>query len=453
MAHEEAPAPSIPEPAVDPQDSELPVWTRRHHSWSDIAILILACDAAVYGAITWAWQVVAAVVTVDLLLGVAARRYSFSLEDRPSRYLVVPFVATLTTELVGHVAFLDDVDLWQHALLFMIFVACQILSASLSVSLGTGIRKRWPRPTLLIGSGRLTTKLASTLVEHPEYGLVPVGIASDVAVPGTTLPVIPLEDAAAEVDRTRATDILISFVPESTESLVPLIRQLQARSLRLAIVPRFFDLSPSRDRLWDIPVHVLPTPLPQNRFRMAASRGMEIVIVTVALVLLSPVMLAAALAVRLTSRGPVLYRQTRVGKEGREFTMYKFRSMRVDADQEAYWTVEDDPRRTKVGRLLRKTGVDELPQLFNVLRGDMSLIGPRPEQAALTDVFEATIPIYRDRERVPAGLTGLAQVSGLRGDTSIEERARFDNRYIDSPSVLLNILILLRTFGAIFRGQ
>lgn len=171
--------------------------------------------------------------------------------------------------------------------------------------------------------------------------------------------------------------------------------------------------------------------------------------------MLCPVMAAVAVAVRLEGGPGVFFRQIRVGADGQCFELLKFRSLRpVDEDESATrWNVRDDERLGPVGKFIRTTSLDELPQLINILRGQMSLVGPRPERPHFVEQFQQTYPHYVARHRVPSGLTGLAQVHGLRGDTSIGERARFDNYYIENWSLWLDVKILLRTVGSVVRGQ
>ncbi len=185
----------------------------------------------------------------------------------------------------------------------------------------------------------------------------------------------------------------------------------------------------------------------------AAKRVMDAVLAAVGLVLVAPLMAVCALAVRVSDGPGVIFRQERVGRHGRPFVLLKFRTLRpADAQESATrWNVASDGRMSRVGRLLRRTSLDELPQLWNVLRGDMSLVGPRPERPFFVDRFSRTHPGYQDRHRMPVGITGLAQVNGLRGDTSIEERARFDNRYIETWSLWQDACVLVRTAGSFFR--
>jgi exopolysaccharide biosynthesis polyprenyl glycosylphosphotransferase len=181
-------------------------------------------------------------------------------------------------------------------------------------------------------------------------------------------------------------------------------------------------------------------------WKLVAKRGVDILFSGFGLVLLSPFMLLTALLIKLDSPGPVFFSQERMGLDARPFKIIKFRSMRQDAETDGPgWTTPDDPRKTKLGALMRRFNVDELPQLVNVLVGDMSLVGPRPERPVYVEQFRQIIPRYMDRHREKAGLTGWAQVNGLRGDTSIAERTKYDLWYIENWSIGLDIMILIRT--------
>ncbi|MBC3991098.1 sugar transferase, partial [Streptomyces sp. AC563] len=180
--------------------------------------------------------------------------------------------------------------------------------------------------------------------------------------------------------------------------------------------------------------------------------ALDVCAAALGLVAVAPLLAACALAVRCSDGPGVLFRQERVGRDGRPFVVLKFRTLRSDAFESATrWSVADDQRMSAVGRWLRRTSLDELPQLWNVLRGDMSLVGPRPERPYFVREFSQRYPAYRARHRMPVGITGLAQVHGLRGDTSIEDRVRFDNHYIETWSLWQDVRILLRTAGSLFR--
>jgi exopolysaccharide biosynthesis polyprenyl glycosylphosphotransferase len=190
-------------------------------------------------------------------------------------------------------------------------------------------------------------------------------------------------------------------------------------------------------------------------WKRSVKRLMDIVESAVGLVILSPFMMLIAGLIRLESRGPVFYAQERVGLDGKPFPMLKFRSMRVDAEQQSgpVWATSDDPRKTRVGSILRRTSIDEFPQLINVLLGEMSVVGPRPERPVFVEQFRQVVPRYMERHAEKAGMTGWAQVNGLRGDTSIVERTKYDLYYVENWSFLFDLKIVLRTAVNIFRGD
>jgi len=229
--------------------------------------------------------------------------------------------------------------------------------------------------------------------------------------------------------------------------VLEMIWECDRQGVDVAVVPRFFEATTVRSSV----ENVSGVPLMHlNRVRLMGFNGIlkrafDVVATMAGLLVIWPVLLALALAVKLDSPGPVFFAQKRVGCDGQWFTMYKFRSMRTDAESLGTWTTQQDPRRTRIGRLLRPLNLDELPQLFNVLKGDMSLVGPRPEQPSYVELFEESVYRYTHRHRVKSGITGWAQVNGLRGDTSIEERVLYDNYYIENWSLWLDVKIILLT--------
>lgn len=194
---------------------------------------------------------------------------------------------------------------------------------------------------------------------------------------------------------------------------------------------------------------------PMQGVQGIVKRILDIAFSTVALIGLSPLMLAIVIAIRLTSPGKAIFRQERIGRVGKRFSIYKFRSMRADAEEHVghVWATPDDPRQTALGKFLRRWSLDELPQFFNVLKGDMSLVGPRPEMSGLINTFRESIPHYLARQRVKSGITGWAQVNGLRGNTSLEERVCYDRYYIENWSLGLDMKIILKTLWAIKKGS
>jgi lipopolysaccharide/colanic/teichoic acid biosynthesis glycosyltransferase len=192
---------------------------------------------------------------------------------------------------------------------------------------------------------------------------------------------------------------------------------------------------------------VLPSlALPRQSAARLVKRGMDVAGALVGLLLVLPILLIAAVAVRIEGGPGVIFRQTRVGQHGRHFTLYKLRSLKPETGEaDIKWNIDHDSRLGRVGRFIRSTAIDELPQLLNVLLGDMSLVGPRPERPHFVEQFSATVPGYAGRHRVPVGLTGLAVIKGLRGDTSIADRAAVDNDYADNWSVGMDLAIIVRT--------
>jgi exopolysaccharide biosynthesis polyprenyl glycosylphosphotransferase len=253
----------------------------------------------------------------------------------------------------------------------------------------------------------------------------------------------------------RIEHVVVAFGVTRECSMVDIFRACHDVAAEVHLVPRLFELGATVngrdvDTLWGFPLVRLRRHALRTNAR-AAKRVLDVVIASTALLLLIPLYSAIALAVKLSSRGPVYFRQARVGQGGEVIPVLKFRSMRVNIGSDTEWSA-DDSLVTAVGKVLRKTGMDEIPQLWNVVRGNMSLVGPRPERPFFVEQFKSEVLHYDDRHRVPAGLTGLAQIHGLRGDTPISERSRFDNQYIDNWSFMGDVRILLQTVGAMIRS-
>ena len=190
-----------------------------------------------------------------------------------------------------------------------------------------------------------------------------------------------------------------------------------------------------------------------NPFNQFLKRAYDMVFASLVLLVAAPMMMLIALLIKLESRGPVFFVQPRVGLDGIPFPTIKFRTMRIDAPDMGNWTTKDDPRRTRIGTFLRKTSLDELPNFINVIRGEMSVVGPRPEQVVWVERFRQQIPYYMRRHKQKAGITGWAQANGLRGDTSIEDRTRYDLYYVENWSLLFDIKICIKTFVDIVTGR
>lgn len=327
------------------------------------------------------------------------------------------------------------------------------------------VRRLDGRPTLIVGAGSVGTRIARRLEEHPEYGLSPVGFLDadplqdgDCDVPVLGSP----DDLDWIVQLTRARHVVIAFSSESDERLVDLVRRCEALGLEVSLVPRLFESLNHRatyEPLGGTPLVGLRSVHPKG-WQFTIKHAFDRLGAAVLLAVLSPLLLVIALGVRLSSPGPIVFRQRRVGRDGTVFDLYKFRSMRPPAPGgdgfrpgvgSAPGGVEGNDRRTPIGRLLRRTSLDELPQLFNVLRGEMSLVGPRPERPEFVELFEADIKRYGDRHRVRSGVTGWAQVHGLRGQTSLADRVEWDNYYIEHWTLGLDLKILVLTILAVLR--
>ena len=314
---------------------------------------------------------------------------------------------------------------------------------------------------VIVGAGGVAAEVDRVLREHREYGLLPVGFVDGPPEEDEDRAAMPLlgdpDELLQIVERSRASVVIIAFGTTSEGETTTILRSCEPLRAEVYVIPRFFEagIAPAgllADDVWGIPLIRLRRPALRPVARLV-KRFFDLAVAGVGLVLSAPVMLAVALAVHFSSPGPVLFRQRRVGRDGHQFELLKFRSMHVNHDADTTWSVEDDQRVTPLGRFLRRTSLDELPQLLNVLRGDMSLVGPRPERPHFAGQFMDHVPRYDDRHRVPVGMTGWAQVHGLRGDTPIPDRVRFDNYYIEHWSLWLDIVILARTLVCVIASR
>jgi exopolysaccharide biosynthesis polyprenyl glycosylphosphotransferase len=271
------------------------------------------------------------------------------------------------------------------------------------------------------------------------------------------VPIIGQMGRLPEIIEEHQIDEVIIALPEgSRHHIVRLVSMCQRGQISIKIFPDLFEFittGVSMDDLGGLPL-LNVRDIQLRGWRLSLKRAMDILGASVLLILLSPLMMMVALLVRLGSPGEVFYCQERMGLDGRPFQIFKFRTMRADAEKDGPgWTVKDDPRRTRFGTLLRRYNIDELPQFINVLLGDMSLVGPRPERPVYVQKFRQAIPRYMERHRERAGMTGWAQVNGLRGDTSIAERTKYDLWYVENWSIWLDIRIIVRTIIQTIQGQ
>jgi Undecaprenyl-phosphate glucose phosphotransferase len=334
-----------------------------------------------------------------------------------------------------------------------------LLTFATRVAVRNTFERRWKagiglKRILIAGSGELGRLVADKILEHRELGYQIVGFVDDRAAGDHLgyrgLPLLgPIDDASEIAAREGVHHLYVALPPEQHVRMLQLIDSTSRECVDVKVVPDLLQVIALRARLEDldgVPV-ININDVPLQGFNSLVKRGIDMIISSAALVvMLVPFAVIAAL-VKLTSRGPVFYRQERMGLDGHRFLIYKFRSMNHDAESKTGPVIArpDDPRRTAIGRLLRRSNIDELPQLWNVVRGEMSIVGPRPERPNFVAEFKDRIPQYMLRHKVKAGMTGWAQVHGWRGNTSIEKRIEYDLYYIENWSVRLDFKIMWLT--------
>ncbi|MCC5877090.1 MAG: undecaprenyl-phosphate glucose phosphotransferase [Candidatus Sumerlaeia bacterium] len=333
-------------------------------------------------------------------------------------------------------------------LIIMIRVGLQYIISRYFVT--KGVRSR----VIVVGLGPVGFRLAARFKKHLELGYELVGFVSltDDKVGSSIqgIPVLGSKDDLRRVIRDNyVNEVFVTQTDIPSEVFFQLFIDSGKETARVAFVPSLVEMMRSTihyDEVAGVPVYSMrDTPLQGGNAFL--KRAFDVASSVVGLILIFPLMALIALIIRRTSPGPILYKQTRLGLDGKEFKIYKFRTMRVDAEKDGpKWSSQEDNRATPFGHFLRRWNLDELPQLWNVARGDMSLVGPRPERPYFVDQFREMLPRYTSRHMVKTGLTGWAQVHGLRGDTSIQQRLRYDLYYIENWSMWLDIKILILTF-------
>jgi Undecaprenyl-phosphate glucose phosphotransferase len=305
------------------------------------------------------------------------------------------------------------------------------------------------RDILVVGTGELAEQVIRTMQQQQELGFRVAGAVGP--GPGPVLGV-PVLGTAAELgpvlERTRADQVMIALPSSEQAGLKGLMDELALHTVDVKVVPdlyQYITLCGGLEEFGGLPIISLQHG-PMQGWNVVAKRAFDIVFSLLAIVAFSPVMLVTAILVKLSSKGPIFYKQERMGMDGETFHMIKFRSMRTDSEVSgAQMASKVDPRRTAFGTFIRKTSIDELPQFFNVLSGQMSLVGPRPERPVFIEEFKKQIPKYHLRHKVKAGVTGWAQINGLRGQTSIAKRIEYDLYYIENWSLLLDFKIMVKT--------
>ena len=383
------------------------------------------------------------------------------LKSRRSEALVIMTVVGIFALGFMAVLFIRRVNDFSRLTLvfFWLFASVLQIGKHLCVNaIAAHIRRRGfnLKHVLVVGSGHLARQYMEDIRRNPQLGYNVAGyIGKEESGIGERMG--GYADLDAVLDAHEYDELIVALEPDEVQHMHSVLASAGRAGIRLSLIPFFNDFIPSqptidvvdRTRLIDMRA----TPLDHLGWALV-KRAMDIAGALVLILLSSPVMLAVAIGVKLSSPGPILFRQERVGRGKKPFKMYKFRSMRVNAAQDTGWSTENDPRKTRFGSFIRKYSLDELPQFFNVLKGDMSLIGPRPEIPFHVNHFKEEIPLYLLRQQVRPGITGWAQVHGLRGDTSIEERVKYDIWYIQNWNIILDIRILLMTaFGGMVNSE
>lgn len=310
---------------------------------------------------------------------------------------------------------------------------------------------------VVVGNGHFAHQYVQDVKANPHMGFTVDGYLSRAPRPELGKCLGAYEDLPRVLSARVVDEVIVALEPHEVCFMRQVLAAADKEGVRVSIIPFYNDYIPTHPTIDVVGrtklIDMRATPLDNIGCAMF-KRAADIACSLALLLLTSPLMLAAAVGVRLSSPGPVLFRQKRVGKNKKPFYMYKFRSMRVTGTEDTGWSTKEDARKTRFGSFIRKYSIDELPQFFNVLKGDMSLVGPRPEIPFHVNHFKEEIPLYLVRQQVRPGITGWAQVNGLRGDTSIEKRVQYDIWYIENWSIALDIKILLRTvFGGWVNGE
>jgi Undecaprenyl-phosphate glucose phosphotransferase len=338
---------------------------------------------------------------------------------------------------------------------FLVTLGRWVLQQTRSTLQGRGaVRDR----VLLVGAGEVAALVIQKIRGSPFLGYDLIGAVANgegARVPPDGLPILGhTDDLPRLIDAHQVDEVLIAMPEASDEEMVRLISLCHRERVSIKIFPSLFEIMTAGvtiDDLGGLPLlNVRDVAL--RGWKLTLKRAADLAGSVVILIFLSPLMLLLAILIKLDSPGPVFFVQERMGLDAKPFLMFKFRSMRADAEGNGPgWTVRNDPRKTRLGIIIRKYSLDELPNFINVLLGDMSLVGPRPEQPVFVEQFQKLVPRYMERHREKSGVTGWAQVNGLRGDTSIAERTKYDLWYIENWSVWLDIKIIMRTLVRFFK--
>ncbi|MBW7888973.1 MAG: undecaprenyl-phosphate glucose phosphotransferase [Bacteroidetes bacterium] len=315
---------------------------------------------------------------------------------------------------------------------------------------------------VIVGSNRTAERLCEHFSKHKEVGYELLGYyADEKAAPASPLSAVPylgkISRLHNDIETRRIQIAMITLAHQEQNKLVDLLRETEGKNIEYMMVPDLLEMMTSRVRIQEIEgiPFITLKDIALSTWNKILKRLFDLVVSIVVLAISSPLFLLIAIIIKLTSKGPVFYTQERIGLDGIIFSLFKFRSMRTDAEEQTgpVRAKKGDRRTTTIGKILRRTSLDELPQLFNVILGHMSLVGPRPERPYFVEQFKDKIPRYLERHRVKTGMTGWAQVNGLRGDVPIEERTKYDIYYVENWSLVFDLKIIFKTIRAVIWGE
>ena len=424
------------------------------------------------GRFVWPAVFTAIVVYFSYLRGGYRRRGQLdTLDDLRATGSVIAVATSVV--VTARVLLADDLPASAagHSVRLGVFAIAALASARVAVNLWQSQTRRQGRalvPTLIVGAGHIGRTTAKRLLEHPELGLRPVGfLDKEPREANGSSARLPVLGASWDFDRIAQEygvgQVIVTFSTAPSEVLLRIVNRCEELGISVALVPRLFEKVTERltiEHLGGLPL-ITSHPSDPRGWQFTVKYSFDRVLSFLLLCLLTPLLLICAIAVLISLGRPILFRQRRVGCDGREFDMLKFRSMKPNGthpeatardlpDDTAPGGPDGDNRLTRVGAFLRNASLDELPQLLNVLKGEMSLVGPRPERPEFVEVFEPRVHRYFDRHRVRAGITGWAQVNGLRGQTSLSDRVEWDNYYIENASLWFDFKIVGRTILTLF---
>lgn len=367
--------------------------------------------------------------------------------SRLFRAQIIDGVVMLTALYIGHIFNFSRWALFIFLLLDFLFVAIKrfCLRKVLKSVRENGYNKKY---VLLVGSGEAAAKYLETVRDDKSLGLECVGYVGKKDALETLDCLGDYDDILSVLDERSYDEVVCALDYSESETLADIVEACELTGTKISVIPviyKYMSATPSIDVVGGIPMMNIRR-IPLDNFGNAFfKRATDIVGSLILIILTSPIMLASMLIIKITMGGKVIFKQKRIGLNKKIFTMYKLKSMRDNEQSDTAWSTDNDPRKTRFGAFIRKFSIDELPQFFNVLKGDMSLVGPRPEIPFYVNTFKESVPMYMIKHQVKPGITGLAQVNGYRGDTSIEKRIEYDIQYIENWSYFLDISILFRT--------